>query len=160
MTSSIEAPSQSLGPSLTLPSAAANFGELTPLLAPRSIAVIGASDREGNLGGVAVNFLRKFGYQGAVWPVNAGRTTVAGLPCFASLADLPGTPDLAIIAVPAESVVDVASECAAAGIPAALVWAGGFAEQDEAGTLRPQLYRHHQHIDRHDCLVQFDAVRT
>jgi acetate---CoA ligase (ADP-forming) len=136
MTSSIEAPSQSLGPSLTLPSAAANFGELTPLLAPRSIAVIGASDREGNLGGVAVNFLRKFGYQGAVWPVNAGRTTVAGLPCFASLADLPGTPDLAIIAVPAESVVDVASECAAAGIPAALVWAGGFAEQDEAGKSR------------------------
>ena len=41
-----------------------SFGDLTPLLAPRSVAVIGASDREGNLGGLAVGFLQKFGYAG------------------------------------------------------------------------------------------------
>ena len=112
------------------------FGDLTPLLAPRSIAVIGASDRLGNLGGLAVQFLQKFGYQGAVWPVNAGRATVADLPCFASLTDLPGTPDMAIIAVPAESVHDVARDCIAANVPSAVVWAGGFAEGDAAGRAR------------------------
>ena len=63
-------------------------GDLTPLLAPRSVAVIGASEREGNLGGVCVRHFRKFGFAGAVWPVNPSGKPVAGLPCFASLADL------------------------------------------------------------------------
>ncbi|HSV82193.1 MAG TPA: CoA-binding protein, partial [Ramlibacter sp.] len=115
------------------PVPAAAFGDLTPLLAPRSVAVIGASDREGNLGGAAVQFLRKFAFQGAVWPVNSGRDTVAGLPCFRSVAELPGVPDLAILAVPADHVAAVLMECAQAGIPSAIAWAGGFAELGEAG---------------------------
>src|SRR5690349_6162833 len=112
------------------------FGDLAPLLTPRSIAVIGASDREGNLGGVAVGHLRKFGYAGDIWPVNAGRPTVGGLPCFPSLAALPGTPDLAIVAVPADAVADVLKECIAAGVPGAVVWAGGFSETGEEGRER------------------------
>ncbi|GAB2900779.1 acetate--CoA ligase family protein [Paraburkholderia jirisanensis] len=112
------------------------FGELTPLIAPRSIAVIGASDRPGNLGGIAVSYLRKFRYAGDVWPVNAGRTSVAELRCYTSLADLPGTPDLAIVAVPADAVFDVVRDCADAGIAAAVVWAGGFAEQGDEGKAR------------------------
>jgi acetyltransferase len=116
----------------------ASFGDLSPLLMPRSVAVIGASDREGNLGGLATGFLQKFGYAGAVWPVNAGRTDVAGLPCFPSVAALPGVPDLAIVAVPADAVNDVVKDCIAAGVPSALVWAGGFAEGDAAGKERQQ----------------------
>ena len=68
---------------------AGSFGDLTPLLAPRSVAVIGASDREGNLGGLAVRFLGKFGYRGEVWPINPGRPMVADRACFPSLAALP-----------------------------------------------------------------------
>jgi acyl-CoA synthetase (NDP forming) len=109
------------------------FGELTPLLAPRSIAVIGASDRDGNLGGTAVQFLRKFGFQGPVWPVNSKSDVVAGLPCFPSLKDLPAIPDLAILAVPATSVLDVLKDCVAVGVPSAVAWAGGFAEQGAPG---------------------------
>ena len=105
-----------------------SFGELTPLLAPRSVAVIGASDREGNLGGLAVRFLGKFGYQGSVWPINPGRPTVADRPCFPTLTALPATPDLAIIAVPADACLGVVQECIAAKVPAAIIWAGGFAE--------------------------------
>src|SRR5262245_58132027 len=112
------------------------FGELTPLLAPRSVAVVGASDRAGNLGGLAVAFLKKFGFRGAVWPVNAGRAEVAGLPCFPTLAELPAVPDMAIIAVPAESVLGVVQDCMRAAVPSAVVWAGGFAEGDESGRLR------------------------
>ena len=110
-----------------------DFGSLTPLLAPRSIAVVGASDREGNLGGRCVGFLRKFGFAGPVWPVNPSRAEVGGLACHPSLAALPGVPDLAILAMPAQGVVALVEEVVAAGIPAALAWAGGFAEGDEAG---------------------------
>jgi acetate---CoA ligase (ADP-forming) len=109
------------------------FGDLTPLLAPRSVAIVGASDRAGNLGGVSVGFLRKFGFAGPIWPVNPGRTEVQGLPCFPSLQDLPDVPDLVIVGVPAASVPDVAKDCIEAGVPAAVAWAGGFAETGEDG---------------------------
>jgi acyl-CoA synthetase (NDP forming) len=115
---------------------AAPFGELTPLIAPRSIAVVGASDRDGNLGGLSVKFLQKFGYKSPVWPVNAGRDTVAGLRCYPTLADLPESPDLAILAVPADSVSPLIKECAGFGIPAAVAWAGGFAEGGPEGCVR------------------------
>jgi acetyltransferase len=115
---------------------ASSFGDLTPLLAPRSVAVVGASDREGNLGGLAVGFLQKFGYRGPVWPVNAGRSVVAGLPCFAHLRALPSRPDLVIVAVPAETVTEVVADCIAIGSPGAIVWAGGFAEVDDEGRAR------------------------
>lgn len=112
------------------------FGQLTPLLAPHSVAVVGASDREGNLGGAAVGFLRKFGFQGAIWPVNIGRTEVHGLPCFPSIAETPGIPDLAILAVPAEAVAGLVRECGNAGVRAVVVWAGGFAEVGDEGLER------------------------
>jgi acetate---CoA ligase (ADP-forming) len=115
---------------------AASFGDLTPLLAPRSVAIVGASDRDGNLGGLAVSFLQKFRYGGPVWPVNAGRTCVAGLPCFSDLRALPTTPDLVVVAVPAEATIEVVRDCIAVGIPAAIVWAGGFAEIGEEGRAR------------------------
>ena len=112
------------------------FGALAPLLAPASVAVIGASDREGNLGGLCVAYLRKFGFAGPVWPVNAGRDEVGGLRCYPDLGALPVAPDLAVIAVPAESVAAVARDCIAHGVKAAVVWAGGFAEGDEQGRAR------------------------
>ncbi len=105
-----------------------SFGDLTPLLAPRSVAVIGASDRPGNLGGLAMHFLGKFGFKGQVWPINPGRPTVGDRPCFPDLASLPAIPDLAIVAVPADAVLGVVQDCIAAHVPAAIVWAGGFAE--------------------------------
>lgn len=112
------------------------FGDLTPMLAPRSVAVVGASDREGNLGGLAVSYLQKFGFTGEVWPVNAGRQEVAGLPCFPSLAVLPSVPDLVIVAVPADAVLGVIDDCITAGIPSAIVWSGGFAEVGAEGAER------------------------
>lgn len=112
------------------------FGDLTPMLAPRSVAVVGASDREGNLGGLAVQYLQKFGFQGHVWPVNAGRSEVAGLPCFPSISVLPSVPDLVIVAVPAEAVEDVIRDCIAVGVPSAIVWSGGFAEAGPEGRER------------------------
>jgi acetyltransferase len=118
------------------PVPAVRFHEVSALLEPRSIAVIGASDQPGNLGGTAVRFLQKFGYPGAVWPVNPRRQTVAGLPCFPKPRDLPGPADLAILAIPADSIVSLVRECAEAGIFHGIVWAGGFAELGGEGIAR------------------------
>jgi acyl-CoA synthetase (NDP forming) len=114
-------------------SAPEDFADVSRLLAPRSVAIIGASDQPGNVGGAAVRFFRKFASPCTVWPVNRGRDTVAGLPCYKSVADLPAPTDLAILAVPASAVVQVVRECVAAGICAGIAWAGGFQEGGASG---------------------------
>ncbi len=115
-----------------------SFADVSGLLEPRSIAVIGASDQPGNLGGTAVRYLQKFAYPGPVWPVNPRRQTVAGLPCFPKVASLPGPADLAILAISADAIVDMVRECAEAGIAHGIVWAGGFAEVGGEGVRRQQ----------------------
>lgn len=112
------------------------FPDVSGFLEPKSIAVIGASDQPGNLGGTAIRYLQKFKYPGVIWPVNPKRETVAGLPCFPRPRDLPGPADLAILAVSADSVVDRVRECAEAGISHGIVWAGGFAEIGGEGIAR------------------------
>ncbi len=105
-----------------------HFADVSALLAPKSIAIIGASDTPGAVSGVSIKLLQKFKYPGPVWPVNPRRQEVHGLPCFPSVAALPAPADLAIIATPAETVPDLVRECAAAGIRFGIVWGGGFAE--------------------------------
>lgn len=114
------------------------FGELAGLLAPRSVAILGASDRAGNLGGTAVRLLKRFGFTGEIWPVNPGQETVDGLPCFAAPDQLPGVPDVAILARPADAIAQAVQECAAAGIRNGIAWAGGFAEGGGDGVARQE----------------------
>lgn len=113
--------------------ASSPFLDVARLLAPRSIAVIGASDQPGNLGGVAIRLLQKFGYPGTLWPINPRRSEVHGLACHARVADLPAPADLALFATGADSVPALVRECAAAGIRCGIVWAGGFSEVGERG---------------------------
>src|SRR4051794_27744668 len=75
---------------------------LDAILRPRSIAVVGASQDATKIGGRPVELLRRFGFPGAVYPVNPRAAEVQGLPAFPSVAALPEAPDLAIIAVAAE----------------------------------------------------------
>lgn len=107
--------------------------EYRELLAPRSVAVVGASDSPGNRGGTAVNYLKKFGFQGPIYPVHPKAQTVAGLPAYASLAELPEPADVALIGLGAPRVLDALRDCAAAGIHHAIVWAGGFSEGGPEG---------------------------
>jgi acetyltransferase len=117
---------------------AEGFLDVAGILAPGSIAVIGASERSGNLGGDTVRRLLKFGFPGPVWPINRSGGTVAGLPCHASLTDLPGVPDLAIFAIPVDGLLDAIRECAAAGVRHGIAYAGGLAEAGGEGILRQQ----------------------
>jgi acetyltransferase len=113
-----------------------SFLDVSGILAPGSIAVIGASERPGNLGGDTVRRLLKFRFPGPVWPINRSGGAVAGLPCYASLAELPGVPDLAILAIPVDGLLDAIRECAAAGVRHGIAYAGGLAEAGGAGIER------------------------
>jgi acetate---CoA ligase (ADP-forming) len=96
---------------------------LTALLEPRSIAVVGASARRGSFGDQLVGQLLGGGYKGEVHLVNPRYAEVAGRPSLPSLADLPGPVDLAVLAVPNAALEAQLEAAAAAGIPAAVIFA-------------------------------------
>lgn len=103
------------------------------LLAPESLAIVGASDDPAKTTGRPLAYLRRAGWAGRIYPVNPRRQTVQGERAFASLADLPEAPDHALILTPTEGVREAVEACAAAGVKAASVLAGGFAEAGEQG---------------------------
>ena len=109
------------------------FADVRPLLEPRSIAVVGASDQPGNLGGATVGRLIKFGYPGRVFAVNRSGASVSGIASVASIADLPEAPELAILAVPAGSLVGAVRDCLDRGIHGGIAYAGGLAEAGGEG---------------------------
>ncbi len=104
---------------------------LDALFAPRSIAVIGASDHHGNLGYRLLGNLALGGYAGSVYPVSLRHDTLRGLPAYRAIGDIPGPVDLAVLAVPASVVPSVAEECVVAGVRSMLVLSAGFSEAGE-----------------------------
>jgi acyl-CoA synthetase (NDP forming) len=100
---------------------------------PRSVALIGASERPGSLPAQALANLLESGFEGPIYPVNPRYATVAGLPCHESIAAVPGPVELALVLVPAARTADVVAECAHAGVGAAVLFAAGFAETGPAG---------------------------
>ena len=95
---------------------------LRPLIDPKSIAVIGASNDPARIGGRPLAYIKRAGFQGAILPVNPNRTEVQGLPAYASVADLPEVPDACIVAVPAALVGDTLEACVAKGIRGAVIF--------------------------------------
>ncbi|GLR94326.1 acyl-CoA synthetase (NDP forming) [Bradyrhizobium liaoningense] len=103
------------------------------LFAPRSIALVGASDDTAKTSSRPLQYLRRAGYDGAIYPINPGRKTVLGEPAWPALAELPGVPDHAFILTPTEDAVDAAAECARIGVSVATILASGFSDADEEG---------------------------
>ena len=102
-------------------------------LNPTSIAVIGASDDTNKTGGRALDYLKRFGFAGTVFPVNPNSREIQGLVAYASPKHLPVVPDLAIIAVPGAAVLEAVRGCAERGTKIAVVTSSGFGELGEAG---------------------------
>ena len=102
-------------------------------LEPRSVAVVGASRERGTIGAEILHNLITGEFNGAVYAVNDHADVVQSLPAYRSVTDIPGTVELAVIAVPAPAVVAAARNCAEAGVRALLVISAGFAETGEAG---------------------------
>jgi acetate---CoA ligase (ADP-forming) len=101
---------------------------LTRLLHPRTVAVVGATDRGDAYGSQTLLNLRTAGFGGEVWGVNPNREAAHGFPCFPALADLPSPPDAVVIATPAPTVPGLIDEAGALGCGGAVVFAAGFRE--------------------------------
>jgi len=108
-------------------------GDLKALLEPASVAIIGASDNPGRIGGRPLRYLIEQGFAGPIYPVNPGRATVQGLPSFARVGDIPDPVDLAVIAVSSDKAIVSLEECAAKGVRAAVIFTAGFAEVGDSG---------------------------
>ena len=130
---------------------------LTALFAPRSVAVIGATEKAGSVGRTVFWNLISNPFGGTVFPVNPKRGSILGVKAYPSVAALPECPDLAVIVTPAPAAPGVVAECAAAGIQAAIVLSAGFKEVGAAGaTLERQLIdearRGHMRVIGPNCL--------
>src|SRR5918912_1582682 len=109
----------------------AAVASLRPLLAPESVAVVGASAREGSLGAELLRRIVAGGFAGVASAVSRGGGVVASMRAAASIADLPEPPELAIVVVPAAEVRDAVVEAAEAGARGVLVVSAGFSDTDE-----------------------------
>jgi len=106
---------------------------LAAIFNPKSVAVVGASERPGSVGCTVLSNLVSSPFGGPVWPVNPKRPTVLGLPAYKSIADLPGVPDLIVVTTPAATVPAIIQEAVDAGVPAGIIISAGFKEVGEAG---------------------------
>ncbi|MCP9948987.1 GNAT family N-acetyltransferase [Actinomadura madurae] len=115
----------------------ADVASLEPLLRPRSVAVVGASRRGGTVGAEIVRNIVSGGYKGAVYAVNphSAGAGLHGVPCVATPADLPEPVDLAVITVPADSVVHAAEACGRSGTPGLVVISSGLTADQGRGLL-------------------------
>jgi acetate---CoA ligase (ADP-forming) len=102
--------------------------DLTPLFSPESVAIIGASADTQTLRGRTTHYLIAHRYPGRIYPVTRSLPEVFGLRSYATVAELPEAPDLAVVVVPAAYVVPTLEECGRKGVRAAVVISSGFAE--------------------------------
>jgi acyl-CoA synthetase (NDP forming) len=141
------------------------FSGLTPLLAPRSVAVLGASSDPTRISGRPIAYMRAQGFKGGLYPINPNRAEVQGLKAYASIADLPETPDVAIVAVAAEVAAPAVEELGKKGCKAIVMFTAGFAEMDEAGAAAQDKMvatarSYGMRLLGPNCLGVFDARRS
>ncbi len=107
------------------------------LLRPTSVAVVGAGRARDSLGNLLLRDILTAGFTGTVYAVNPRASEVEGVPCYPSLAEVPGPVDLAVVAVPASAMAEVVADAASQGVHGLVVASAGFAETgDEEGLER------------------------
>src|SRR5258708_6089676 len=106
------------------------------MLHPRNIVLVGPTDKPGNYAERIWNNLIKYQYKGGLYPVNAKRETIWGVPCYKDFASLPDKPDHVLVLVPARFAVQVIRDAAAAGARSATIVTSGFSELQDAESQR------------------------
>ncbi len=109
------------------------LARLEPIFRPKSVAVIGASTAPGKLGHDILANLKNGGFAGPLYPINPKADKILGLKVYKSITETPTPAELAVVVIPAKIVTPTLEQCAAAGVKAAIVITGGFAEAGEAG---------------------------
>ncbi|ART56422.1 6-carboxyhexanoate--CoA ligase [Acidovorax carolinensis] len=111
------------------------------LLHPASIALYGASDDVSKMGGRPVQFLKRSGFAGRIYPINPKRAEIQGLQSWPSLQSLPEVPDQVFVLTPTETVIPAVRECAALGVKVVTILASGFSESGTEGVQREEELR-------------------
>ena len=106
---------------------------LDAIFRPKSVAVIGASTVAGKLGHDILENLIRAGFPGPIYPINPKADTILGLPAYKQIGEAPAPPDLAVVVIPAKAVTGAIEQCGQAGVKAAIVITGGFAEAGPEG---------------------------
>ena len=114
---------------------------LESLFRPRSVAVIGATDREGSVGRTVIRNLLEGSYKGHVYPVNPHRKELFGKRCYSAIADVPQSVDLVIIVTPAATVPGIVADCVKAQAKGLVVISAGFKEKGAGGAALEQQIR-------------------
>ncbi|MFE4695727.1 GNAT family N-acetyltransferase [Streptomyces sp. NPDC056738] len=130
---------------------AADVASLLPLLRPEVVAVVGAGRTPGSVGRAVLNHLRTGGFTGRLFAVNPGVESVLRVPCHPSVAALPKTPDLVVVAVPAAAVPAVAEECGESGVRALVVVTAGL-DHAQAQALLTACRTHGMRLVGPNCL--------
>jgi acetate---CoA ligase (ADP-forming) len=115
---------------------------LDRLLKPKSVAIVGASADASKLTGRPLLYLQKHGFAGAIYPVNPRAAHIAGIKCYPNIKSLPQPPDVALVLVGAEHVLDAIRESSAVRAGAAIILAGGFGESGDQGRAREAEIKH------------------
>ncbi|WFO75060.1 acetate--CoA ligase [Desulfurococcaceae archaeon MEX13E-LK6-19] len=102
--------------------------ELDALFKPRSVAIIGASRKPGKIGYTILRNIIEYGYKGRIYPINPQAKEILGLKAYPSILDVPGDVDMAVIAIPANKVLEAAEECGKKGVKVLVVITAGFGE--------------------------------
>jgi len=110
--------------------------DIAALLNPRNIIIVGASDKPGNWAERSWKNLQRYGFKGAVYPINPGRETVWGSKCYRTFNDLPEKPDHVLVLVPARFVSATLKEATAAGARSATVISSGFGEHPDPAAIK------------------------
>ncbi|HSW20476.1 MAG TPA: CoA-binding protein, partial [Ramlibacter sp.] len=111
-------------------------GGLDALLAPRSVAIVGASNDWRRFGGRPLHYMIEAGYGGALYPVNPGRAQVQGLKAYPDIKSIGQPIDCALLSITAEATVQTVRDCAEAGVRSAVLFGAGFAEVGAQGMAR------------------------
>jgi acetyltransferase len=106
---------------------------LDAIFAPRNVAVVGATDREGSIGRAVMWSLASSPFRGTVYPVSDKRTSVLGIKAYPRITDIPARIDLAVIVTPAVKVPEIVGECVSCGVGGTIVISAGFKEHGDAG---------------------------
>jgi acetate---CoA ligase (ADP-forming) len=118
---------------------------LTPLLAPTSVAIFGASNDPTRISGRSLRYYREAGYKGALYPINPTRDTVQGLKAYPDLASVEGPVDCAVIAVPANLAIEAMEACIQKGVRGVVMFTAGFAEIGAEGRAMQERITHIAH---------------
>ncbi len=111
---------------------------LDVIFAPKSVAIIGATEREGSVGRTIVRNLMNTSFGGTIFPVNLKRRSILGIKAYKSIAKVPEQVDLAVIVTPAHTVPNIVRDCVTAGVRGAIIISAGFKERGEAGVALEQ----------------------